>query len=313
MTDRDPARPDRDADAAPDAAAGEPIADQTPPLEHTGSRPAPELGDPPERTDPGPELVEHLDPPLEPIPDLAPAPEPEAPAQHAPEPIEVESHTSVEAVAEPAAPAQLAPESGAAPIPFEPEPSVPEPAEAPAASDPGTADTLALPPTTLAVEPPAAAPSAPPPPTGVPVPFAAPPTERNGAKLALKLGFGIGGGVLLSAAVIIAVVVAFVTFANSISDEVQDTAAEFVGELADEDWDAAYAMLCEDLRERPAGEYVPEWESWDPASAEVQPLAFDDVDVRVRLADGSEIAIVVQVDQTAESLGTSVCGWYDVE
>jgi hypothetical protein len=130
--------------------------------------------------------------------------------------------------------------------------------------------------------------------------------------LALKLSFGIGGGVTLAIVLIVAVVMAFMTFANSITEEVHDTAAQFIDELADEDWDGAYAMLCEDLRDRPADDYIPEWESWSPATAEVQPLAFDDIDVRVRLADGSEIALVVQVDQTAETLGTSICGWYEV-
>lgn len=336
MSDRDTARPD---EAAPAAEAQPPEPEQSDrPEPVNGSAVPVEPGDAasspgeridltqptkpveiiPEPAEPAeavPEPVDHIEPPLEPIPDLEPAPEPEAQPENAPEPIEVEPHTSVEAVAEPTGPVQIAPEPGAPPIPLEPEPSVPDPVPAepvaPVALEPGTDETLALPPTTKAVEPPPV-PSTPPPPTGVPVPFAAPPTERNGSRFALKLGLGIGGGGLLAVAVVVAVVMAFVTFTNSIAEEIQDTAAQFIDELADEDWDGAYAMLCEDLRDRPADDYIPEWESWSPATAEVQPLAFDDVDVRVRLADGSEIALVVQVDQTAETLGTSICGWYDV-
>ncbi|GAA2291463.1 hypothetical protein GCM10009853_054060 [Glycomyces scopariae] len=340
MTDRDPARPEADApQSEPAPAEGQDAGTQAADDVAADAVPQPEHG----RAEPAPEPVERLDPPIEPIPDLTTAPEPEAPSQQAPEPIEAEPHTSVEAVAEPVAPAQIAPESGAAPIPFEPEPSVPErtdgaapvalaqdfdqtadhgqtpgyipaagtdPAADPAA-DLGTADTLALPPTTAAVEPPAVS-SAPPSPTGVPVPFAAPPTERNGGRLALKLSLGIGGGVIVVVSVVLAIILAVTTMTNSIADEVHDTAAGFVAELADGDWDGAYAMLCDDLRDRPAADYIPEWESWEPSSAEVQPLAFDDVDVRVRLGNGSEIALVIQLDQTEDSLGTSVCGWYDV-
>ncbi|MEU5874634.1 hypothetical protein AB0A73_24105 [Glycomyces sp. NPDC047369] len=296
MSDRDAARPD--GAAQPDPA---PRPDRSPE----------QVQDPA----PAPELVEHIEPPQA-VPDHEPAPEPEAPSTHDTGPIEIEPHTSVEAVAEPAAPAQIAPEPGAAPIPFEPEPSVPEPA-APVALEPetdlGTADTLALPPTTAAVEPTPVTSSAPPPPTGVPVPFAAPPTERNGGRLALKLTLGIGGGFVLVTAVVIAIVVAMATFTASISDEIVDTADEFVAQLADEDWDAAYAMLCPDLRERPADDYIAEWRSWDAATAEVQPLGYNDLDVRVRLADGSQIALVVPVEQTDQTIGTSICGWYDVE
>jgi hypothetical protein len=300
MTDRDPARPE-----------------QVPPEQHAPDEPP--YAEPAPVDYPAPEPHDHPEPPLEPIPDLAPAPEPEAPPEHAPEPIEAEPHSNVEVVADPTGPDQIASE----PAPdlsvlttgslqaARAEPVAAE-GDAPVSLEFSTADTLALPPTTAAVEPPVVS-SAPPPPTGVPVPFAAPPTERNGAKLGLTLGFGIGGGLIAAGALFIAVIMAVVTMTNSVAEAIQDTAAQFVGELADEDGDGAYALLCEDLRDRPADEYIAEWESWDPASAEVQPLAFDDVDVRVRLADGSEIALIVQVDQTSQALGTSICGWYDVE
>ncbi|MEU6249683.1 hypothetical protein [Glycomyces sp. NPDC047010] len=329
MSDRDAARPDGAAPHDPGAVPADPAPEQVQnPEEVRDAAPGPEpvQETAPERvqnTAPEPELVEHVEPPLEPVPDREPAPEPEAPATHDTGPIEIEPHTSVEAVAEPAAPAQVAPEPGAAPIPFEPEPSVPEPAEVQVAlnsgadtgTDLGTADTLALPPTTAAVEPtpPVVSSAPPPPPTGVPVPFAAPPTERNGGRFALKLVLGIGGGTILVTAVVIALFMAFATFTNSVTDQIEATAGDFVAELADEDWDGAYAMLCPDMRERPADDYIAEWQSWDAASAEVQPLGYNELDVRVRLADGSQIALVVPVEQTAQTIGTSVCGWYTVE
>ncbi|THV31436.1 hypothetical protein [Glycomyces paridis] len=271
------------------------------------------------------------------------APEPIAePSPH--ETVEAEPRTDVEAVAEPVAPAQVAPEPlapvapeplapvatdaaadhapasdfGAAttagpesgePVPS-PEPS-PEPAPALVALEPGTEETLALPPTTKEVEPPPPEPSAPPPPTGVPVPFSAPPTERNGGRFALKLVLGIGGGSLLAVGVIVAIIAAFVVFANSVTDKVEATAEDFVGEIADEDWDAAYAMLCDDLRDRPVEDYVRDWETWAVDGAEVGPVNADATEVEVRLGDGTSIDLYIAVDQSAETLDTSVCGWRD--
>ncbi|MCD0446104.1 hypothetical protein LO763_21055 [Glycomyces sp. A-F 0318] len=307
---------------APDAASPEP------------SRPEPDTASEPPRPDPSPEPL-RPDPAPSPEPDTAPEPPHPAPAPEPlrPEPLErsyaepipepgnadqaapvpVPSEPRAEPVPEPAAPAQIAPEPGSAPIPFEPEPSVPETTDAasspPVALEPSTDQTLALPPTTKEVEPAPSTPPPPPPPSGVPVPFAAPPTDVDGGRLALKLVFGIGGGLVLVAAVVIAVVVAFTTFANSVVDKMEDTAEAFIGEVAEEDWDAAYAMLCEDLRDRPAEDYVGEWESWDASGAEVQPMSMEAVEVEVELADGSRIALEIGVDQSSEALETNVCGW----
>ncbi|SDE50921.1 hypothetical protein [Glycomyces harbinensis] len=244
-----------------------------------------------------------------------PIPEPGR-GEAAPEQVPSDPRAHVEAVAEPAAPAQVAPDPGAAPIPLEPEPSVPEPADAAsvpsAALESPTDQTLALPPTTKEVEPPPVPSAPPPPPSGVPVPFAAPPTDVNGGRLAMKLAFGIGGGVALVATVVIAVVVAFTTFTNSVLDKMESTAEDFIAEVADEDWDSAYAMLCDDLRERPVEDYTGEWESWDADTAEVQPMSVEATEVEVELADGSSIALTVEVDQSAEALDTNICGWRSV-
>ena len=248
----------------------------------------------------------------EPSSTAGPAPEPEEPAHR--EPVEAEPHTSVEPVMEAAslaAPAQIAPEPGKPPIPMEPEPSVPEPVspepEAPVALAPETAETLALPPTTKEVEPPPV-PSTPPPPTGTPVPFAVPPTERS-RHFGLKLGLGIGGGALFIGTIVVAVFVAIFVFTASVTEKVEDTAAEFVGAIAEDDWDTAYAMLCEDYRDRPVEEYRPEWESWGAEGAEVQPMSASDTSVRVEFPDGTAIDLFIEIEQTAETLDTSVCGW----
>jgi len=276
-------------------------------------RPTPEIEPtdyprPEPRAEPG---NAEADPVAEPATEEQPVPEPAAPDQRAPE---AEPHSNVEPVPEPSAPPQIAPEFGTGPIPLVPEPSVPEPTEAasvpPVALEPSTEQTLALPPTTKEVEPPPV-PSTPPPPTGVPVPFASPPAGR-GTHFGLKLGLGIGGGGLLALAVAVSVVAAIATFGNSLTDKVEATAEEFIGDLADADYDSAYAMLCEDLRDHPVEDYIPEWESWDAATAEVQPMGFEDVDVVVELADGSAIGLVIEVDQSAEALDTNVCGWHAV-
>ena len=290
----------------PDAAPEQPQADPQP--EPAGAEPVaePQLN---AEAVAEPARLDQAAPVAEPVsPDqVAPAPEPATPDQTGP--IEVEPHTLVEAVAEGGAPAQVAPQPGSAPIPLEPEPSVPEPpAVPPVALEPSTDQTLALPPTTKEVEPPPVPSAPPPPPTGVPVPFAAPPTGHS-TYFGLKLGLGIGGSFLAVASVVIAVVAAFVTFSTSLTEKVETTAEDFIGELADEDWDTAYAMLCDELRHRPADDYVAEWESWHADSAEVQPMGVEDTEVIVALADGSAIALTIKVDQSAETLDTSVCNW----
>jgi hypothetical protein len=297
----------------------------------TAAAPAPEPAAPeavstaPDQTSPEPvpaaSLIEPI--PMEPTPPLptstaGPAPEPESPQSR--ETIEAEPHTSVDAVAEPAAPAQIAPAPFAAtlgqgaPIPMEPEPSVPEPAapesSAPVALAAETDQTLALPPTTKEVEPPPV-PSTPPPPSGVPVPFAAPPTGHS-RYFGLKLGLGIGGGALAVIGVAVALVVAVLVFTNSITEKVEGTAEEFIGAVAEDDWDTAYAMLCDDYRERPVQDYVDEWDGWDVEGAEVQPMNPSTGNVTVEFDDGSAIELVVAVEQTSETLGTSICGWRSV-
>lgn len=274
----------------------------------------------------GPEQDRQDTPPVEVSPDSTPplpsalaepAPVPESPPHR--EAVQAEPHTSVEPVAETATgeyarPAQNAPEFGTGPIPMEPEPSVPDPVspepEAPIALAlaPETDATLALPPTTKEVEPPPVPSAPPPPPTGVPVPFAAPPTGHS-RNFGLKLGLGIGGGALAVIGVVVAIVVAFAVFANSITDKVEGTAEEFVGAVADDDWDTAYAMLCDSYRQNPVEEYVDEWDAWDTDGAEIGPMNPTTGNVTVEFDDGTAVELVIAVDQTAEALDTSVCGW----
>ncbi|MEU6861471.1 hypothetical protein AB0B28_21660 [Glycomyces sp. NPDC046736] len=331
-----------EADATPEAANG-PVADAVAPPEQVppagaafGATPQPEQVSPAEATtepapdaiappeqvphtepapvaepssDPAPEVVP--DPHPEPAPELVPEDStfrPEAPAQVPPAPFAREPHTSVDAVAEPAAPQQVAPEAEPKPIPLEPEPSVPEP---PVALEPATDQTLALPPTTKEVEPAPVVSSAPPQPVGVPVPFASPPTERNNGKFTIKLIAGILGPLILVCGVGGAIYAALMTFSNSLTDKVESTAEDFIAEVAEEDWDAAYGMLCGDLRKRPASHYIPEWESWDADGAQIRPVRFEDAVVTVEFADGSTMLLNIEIEQTAETLDTSICGWQD--
>jgi hypothetical protein len=125
----------------------------------------------------------------------------------------------------------------------------------------------------------------------------------------MKLGLGIGGGALFIGVIVIAVFVAIFVFTDSVTEKVEGTAAEFIGAVAEDDWDTAYAMLCEDYRDRPVEEYRSVWESWDAEGAEVQPMNASDTTVRVEFPDGTAIDLVIQIEQTAETLDTSVCGW----
>lgn len=326
MTDRpNPQGPEQHSPDS-DAATATPAPERTGPA--AASEAAPDAAAPaPSAPEPIPMSVPVEPIPLEPTPPLPtataePAPEPESPQSHQ-EP-RAEPHSSVEVVADAAtiagreyaqsaAPAQIAPESGAPPIPMEPEPSVPDPVSpepgAPVVLAAETETTLALPPTTKEVEPPPV-PSTPPPPTGVPVPFAAPPTGHS-RFFGLKLGFGITGGALAIIGVVVSVVVALLVFTNSITEKVEDTAGEFIGAIAQDDWDTAYAMLCDSYRERPVEAYTDEWDAWDAEDARIRSMSATG-NVMVEFADGSAIELTIPIEQTPETLTTSVCGWRSV-
>jgi hypothetical protein len=125
----------------------------------------------------------------------------------------------------------------------------------------------------------------------------------------MKLGLGIGGSAILLFSIVAAVFVAYLVLVNSVFGKVEDTATEFVGAVAEDDWDTAYAMLCEDYRDRPVEDYVPEWDSWDAEGAEVQPVSPNGSEVMVEFDDGTAVILYIQIDQTTETLDTSVCGW----
>jgi glucose dehydrogenase len=132
------------------------------------------------------------------------------------------------------------------------------------------------------------------------------------ANFGLKLGLGIGGGVFAVVAIVVALFAAFFVFANSITEKVEATAEEFVGAVAEDDWDTAYAMLCEDARQRPVEDYVAEWDAWDAEGAEIGAIDAATGNVTVEFDDGSAVELVIAVEQTQETLDTSVCGWSEV-
>lgn len=262
-------------------------------------------------------------------PDRPPAedePQPE-PAERPEEPIAAESREPdpvVEPVpAHPAAPIQIAPDPGTAPLAAEPQ-DAPEPAlSEPESVEPATSDsespapaetdrteqTLGLPPTTY--EPP------PPPqermPTleGVTVPFAAPPTERSGGRFTATLVIGIAGGLVVIGAVVVALVLSLVTLANSLMEKIETTAEVFVADIADEQWNDAYGRLCPEMRERPVGDYIDEWASWEAEGAEVRQIrdTMDGTYVSVELGDGSTVELQLLVDQESTAIDSFVCGW----
>ncbi|GAB3230644.1 hypothetical protein GCM10027447_25270 [Glycomyces halotolerans] len=227
----------------------------------------------------------------------------------------------------PVAPVQIAPEPGAAPVAAVPEASSSEPEpprreEDTAPSDelssksseeepPHTDDTLGLPPA-VAVDPPNSTPSEDRSGLqGIPVPFATPPTERNSGRFATALTLGIVGGVVLVIGVGVAFFAAATIFANSYLDKIEATAEEFMADISEERWEEAHAGLCPDLREDPVDRYIDEWSEWDADDAEVLTVRDrpDGIHVPVRLGDGSTVELLMTVDEDAQSLETSVCGW----
>lgn len=188
----------------------------------------------------------------------------------------------------------------------------PEPPASEGASPSETEETLALPPTTADREPTAPSPieetSAP---RGVPVPFAAPPAERDRGRFATKLVLSLVGGFLVVAAIIVGLVVSLVIFSNSLYDRIEEAAASFMEDVEAQRWDDAHQQLCPRLRTDPVDSYVGEWESWNAEGAEVVSLreTSSGAQVLVELDDGSTVELELIIDQSGTSIEPSVCGW----
>lgn len=182
----------------------------------------------------------------------------------------------------------------------------------PAPAEPAhTEDTLALPPTTSIDPQPSSQPERMPALEGIAVPFAAPPAERNSGKFAATLAVGIVGGVAIVIAVVVALVVSLVTLTESLMDKIEDTATAFMDDIADEQWDDAYARLCPSMQHRPVEDYIDDWEAWDADGADVKPVR-DEMSgtyVPVELGDGSTVELKIYIDQGSEAVDTAVCGW----
>ncbi|MCH7232930.1 hypothetical protein L0U85_19035 [Glycomyces sp. L485] len=218
----------------------------------------------------------------------------------------------------PVAPLQIAPEPGAAPVlgepeqPAEPEhpgPRMTEPESA--RSEPAeTEEALALPPTTSVEPHQNSQPDRVPAHEGSPVPFAAPPTERNQSRFAAKLVISILGGVAIVGTVIVALVLSLMTLTQSYMEKIEDTAEAFMSDLSDEQWDDAYGRLCTDLQDRPVEDYLDDWQDWEADGAEVLGIR-DEMSgtyVRVELDDGTTVELLIAVEQ-GETIDTTVCGW----
>jgi hypothetical protein len=68
-------------------------------------------------------------------------------------------------------------------------------------------------------------------------------------------------------------------------------------------------MLCEGYRDRPVDDYIAEWDSWNAEGAEVQPMSPSATEVTVEFDDGTAVILYIEIEQTPETLDTSVCGW----
>ena len=174
----------------------------------------------------------------------------------------------------------------------------------------GGEETLALPPTTGADQPGSPQPSSASVLQGVPVPFAAPPSERNSGRFATALVLGIVGGLVMVGAIVFGMVYSLVALSDSLFGKVETTAEDFVEDLSEQDWNSAYGSLCPDLKDRPVDHYVDEWRSWDTEGAEVRGVrdSMDGTFVVVELGDGSTLELLFVIEQ-GEQMETSICDW----
>ncbi|WP_025272114.1 hypothetical protein [Haloglycomyces albus] len=146
---------------------------------------------------------------------------------------------------------------------------------------------------------------------GIYVPFAAPPTERNAGRTALKVIVPIVLGVVLCSGIGVAFVTALVKIDEGLQRNIESSAEEFMASVSSGSWDEAYASLCGELQKRPSSAYTSEWEEWEGQEWEVDRLipTYEDYEVVMESDEGSEVTLTVVMEQEGRDLNVAVCGW----
>lgn len=150
---------------------------------------------------------------------------------------------------------------------------------------------------------------------GTPVPFAAPPRDRDNTRLAVTIVVSVVAVVLLCGGGFFGLGAALVATGNELYKQSRDAAAVFMTDVADGALPAAYDSLCEPVkREVTLDEFEREW---DPL--EINAFQLDNprdtgdgsflVSVRATSATSAPMDISLTVSMSGSTMKMEVCGW----
>lgn len=156
--------------------------------------------------------------------------------------------------------------------------------------------------------------AAPPRGPGVPVPFAAPPNEKNSAKLALAIVSAVVGVVVVCGGGTVAGFGILVWTSNELVVQAESAAEEFLEDVAGGDYDDAYDSLCGELKDDlTEDEFVSEWEQIGVVDFEtdraVESGSGLEVPAEVTTDEGDVLELDLTVVPDEPSLDMSVCDW----
>ncbi|QSB13178.1 hypothetical protein JQS43_16235 [Natronosporangium hydrolyticum] len=166
----------------------------------------------------------------------------------------------------------------------------------------------------------------PPPGPGVQPPFVAAPIE--GRRLRIGVGLGVAGALVAACCGVGAVAGGglLVLGQQVINEQAQRPVGEFVGALADQDWETAYDQRCAaDRNTEPLSQFssrmqaLPAIDDYQVGDLEIEPG--DDVfgtgDMRVPVdvayVDGTDTVLDIPVEQNVETGEFEVCGTFTPE
>jgi hypothetical protein len=174
---------------------------------------------------------------------------------------------------------------------------------------PGPIEVSAPPP---GVPAPPLTPGAPPPGPGVRPPFAAPPIEGRTARLWLGLGVAGLAVVLCCGAGGTAVVGLAITQTQAFNEQAEAVVGGYFDALAEEDYGAAYDLLCDDIQEQASPEQFAAQVAQEPriTSYEVGDVNLTDLTVPadVTYAGGEQATLEISLDQDQSSCEFEICG-----
>ncbi|HIW61111.1 MAG TPA: hypothetical protein H9881_01520 [Candidatus Stackebrandtia excrementipullorum] len=150
---------------------------------------------------------------------------------------------------------------------------------------------------------------------GTPVPFAAPPRDRDSTRLAVTIIASVFAVVLLCGGGVVGLGLALASAGEAMATQAHDAADTFMQDIADEDFSAAYDSMCEPLKEElTEEEFTAEWDALNIETYETGD-AYDTLDgtlrvpVEARSPGDRTYVMTLTVGLAGQSMEMQVCGW----